>query len=74
MKTLIILCTSVALVAGATSAMATDFQASDEAASYALSHQSGWTGAYNSARPGDVRNSTVDIPRPIVDFQMQGRD
>ncbi len=73
MKTLIILLTTTALVAGVTSAMAADFQASDEAASYELAHKSGWGGAYNSVRiPGDARNSTYDVPRAIVDFQAGG--
>jgi hypothetical protein len=71
MKTIITLLATTALVAGATGAFATDFQASDEAVSYALSHQTGWSGAYGSAR-GEVRNSTVDIPRAIVDFQAGG--
>ncbi len=70
MKTIITLLATTALVAGASGALASDFQASDEAAGYALSHQ-GWGGAYNSAR-GQVRNSTVDIPHAIVDFQAGG--
>ncbi len=69
MKTIITLLATTALVSGA---LASDFQGSDEAAGYALSHQqSGWGGTYNSAR-GEVRNSTVDIPRAIVDFQAGG--
>ena len=75
MKTIILLITTTALVAGATSAMANDFQGSDEAASYALSHRavSGFGGAFNSVRmPGDARNSTHEVPRAIVDFQAGG--
>jgi len=60
-------------VRAASSAMATEFQASDEASSYNLSHQPGWVGSYNSARvPGDVRNSTIEVPRPVIDFQAGG--
>ena len=73
MKTIILLLTTTALVAGATSAMANDFQGSDEAASYALSHRavSAFGGAFNSVRtPGVAR--TLDIPRAIVDFQAGG--
>ncbi len=71
MKTLITVLATTAFLAGASGAFAMDFQASDDAADYALSHQSGWGGAYNSAR-GQVRNSTVDIPHAIVDFQAGG--
>lgn len=71
MKTIITLLATTALVAGASGALASDFQASDEAAGYALSHQGGWGGAYNSVR-GEMRNSTVDIPHASVDFQAGG--
>jgi hypothetical protein len=63
------------VVAGASQAVAADVQASDEAASYALSHGSGWTfrGAYDSARPGEIRNSTFDVPH-TYDFQAGGNN
>ena len=73
MKTFIALLTATVAVAGASSAFATEFQASDEAAGYALSHGSGWSygGAYNSARPGEIRNSTFAAPH-TYDFQAVG--
>jgi hypothetical protein len=73
MKTFIVLLTATVVVAGASQAMATDFQASDDAVSNALSHSSGWTygGAYDSARPGEIRNSTFAAPR-TYDFQAGG--
>ena len=73
MKTLIMLLTATVAVAGASGANATEFQASDEAASYALSHGSGWSygGAYDAARPGEIRNSTFAAPR-TYDFQAGG--
>ncbi len=71
MKTIITLLAATTFLAGASSAMAADVQASDEAAGYTLAHQSGWGGAYNSAR-GEVRNSTVTVPRAIADFQSVG--
>jgi hypothetical protein len=73
MKTFIVLLTATVLVAGASQAMATDVQASDEALDNALSHGSGWSygGAYNSARPGEIRNSTFAAPQ-TYDFQAGG--
>jgi hypothetical protein len=64
MKTIIALLTTTMLVAGATSAMAYDHQATDDAMSYAsvLAAQGGG-GAFASARvPGKVRNSHVKAP------------
>ena len=59
MKTLIMLLTATVAVAGASQAVAADVQASDEAASNALSHGSGLSfgGAYDSAHPGEIRPS-----------------
>jgi hypothetical protein len=77
MKTIIGLLTATLLVAGASSAMATEFQASDEAVNYELSHAAGssFGGAYNSARvPGGVHNSTWSAPTPIEDFQAVGKN
>jgi len=75
MKTLITLLTGTMLVAGATSAMAYDRQATDDAMSSATSVQAsrGFGGAFASARiPGEARNSTVYVPAQD-DFQLQGR-
>lgn len=74
MKTIITLLTATALVAGASSAMAYDRQATDDALGYAISQPShGFGGAYASARiPGEARNSTVSVPSQD-DFQLQGR-
>ena len=75
MKTIIALLTTTMLVAGATSAMAYDRQATDDALDYATSVQAahGFGGAFASARaPGEVRNSTVNAPTQY-DFQMDGR-
>jgi hypothetical protein len=80
MKTIFVLLTTTALVTGVTSAMATEFQASDEASGYELTHRSGWGsgGAYNSVVvPGDARNSTRAVPPAIqpyevIDFQAGG--
>jgi O-glycosyl hydrolase len=75
MKTIITLFTTTMLVAGATSAMAFDRQATDDALDYATSAQAsqGFGGAFASARvPGEIRNSTVDVPTQY-DFQMDGR-
>lgn len=73
MKTFIMLLTATVAVAGASQAVAADAQASDEAAGYALSHGSGWTygGAYDAARPGEIRNRTFDVPH-TNDFQAGG--
>jgi len=74
MKTIIALIAATAVVAGATAASASEFQASDEAASYELSHTAGsvFGGAYDSARaPGGVHNSTVSAPSQ-TDFQAGG--
>jgi len=80
MKTIIALLAATAVVAGASNAAATEFQASDEAVNNALSHSvggAGWTygGAYNSVGvPRGAYNSTFDIPRTPYDFQMDGRN
>ena len=73
MKTLIMLITATVAVVGASQTMAADVQASDEAVNNALSHNSGWSygGAYDSARPGEIRNSTFAAPR-TYDFQAGG--
>jgi hypothetical protein len=76
MKTIIGLLAATFVVAGASSAIATEFQDSDEAASYALSHATGWSfgGAYGSARvPGPARNSTIGAPIQM-DFQAGGNN
>jgi hypothetical protein len=75
MKIFITLLTATVVAAGASQAMAADVQASDEAASYALSHGSGWSygGAYDSARPGENHNSTFAAPR-TYDFQAGGNN
>jgi len=73
MKTIIALLAATVVVAGA-AASANEFQASDEAANYALSHASGssFGGAYDSARmPGGVHNSTWSAPSQ-TDFQAGG--
>jgi O-glycosyl hydrolase len=74
MKTIITLLATTMLVAGATSAMALDRQATDDALDYATSVQAsrGFGGAFASAVPGEVRNSTVNVPSQY-DFQMDGR-
>ncbi len=75
MKTMITLLTATMLVAGASSAMANDQQATDDALGTAISHQAshGFGGAFASARiPGEVHNSTVSVPSQD-DFQLQGR-
>jgi hypothetical protein len=66
---------TVMLVAGATSAMASDLQGSNEAPGYQLSVQAAqnFGGAHASARiPGEVRNSTFNVPTSH-DFQLDGR-
>jgi O-glycosyl hydrolase len=74
MKTIIALLTTTMLVAGATSAMAYDRQATDDALSSASVQTShGFGGAFASARaPGEARNSTVNAPTQD-DFQLDGR-
>ncbi len=78
MKTMISLLTTTMLAAGATSAMAFDRQASDDAivhASVQAAHQPahGFGGAFASARaPAQVRNSTVHVTSQY-DFPMDGR-
>jgi hypothetical protein len=64
MKTIIALLTTTMLVAGATSAMAYDQQATDDAMGYAsVQAAQGVGGAFASARlPGKVRNSTTNVP------------
>ena len=74
MKTIITLLTTTMLVAGATSAMAADRQATDDALSTSISVQSahGFGGAFASARvPGQVRGSVN--ARSEDDFQLDGR-
>ena len=76
MKTIIGLLAATFVVAGASSAMASEFQDSDEAASYALTHAPGWNygNAYGSARmPGPAYNSTVGAPIQ-QDFQAGGNN
>jgi hypothetical protein len=76
MKTIVTLVTTVMLVAGATGAMASDLQGSNEAPGYQLSLQQAvrsFGGAHASARiPGEVRNSTFNVPTSH-DFQLDGR-
>ena len=73
MKTIITLLATTMLVAGATSAMAYDRQATDDALGYATSVQaSRGFGPFASAASGEVRNSTVNVPSRY-DFQMDGR-
>jgi hypothetical protein len=76
MKTIITLLTTVMLAAGATSAMASDQQGSNQAPGYQLSLQQAarsFGGAYASARiPGHVRNSTFNVPTSR-DVQLDGR-
>jgi len=64
MKTIIALLTTTMLVAGATSAMAYDQQATDDAMGYAsVQAAQGVGGAFASARvPGKVRNNTINVP------------
>lgn len=75
MKTIITLLTTTMLAAGATSAMAFDRQATDDALSYSTNAQAsrGFGGAYASAwvSGGDIRNSTVNVPTQ-EDFQLVG--
>jgi O-glycosyl hydrolase len=75
MKTILTLLTTTMLVAGATSAMAYDRQATDDALDNATSHQQArsFGGAFASARvPGKIHNSTFYVPSQD-DFQLQGR-
>ena len=75
MKTIVTLLAATMLMAGASSAMAYDQQATDDALDTAISHQvsHSFGGAFASARiPGEVRNSTVSVPSQD-DFQLQGR-
>jgi len=69
MKTIITLLTTTMLVAGATSAMALDRQATDDAANYAIGQQAshGFGGAMASARHSAVNASSQG------DFQLVGR-
>ena len=74
MKTIIGILAATFLVASASGAVATEFQASDEAVGYALSHATGspFGGAYNSARtPGGVRNWSAPSQ---TDFQAGGNN
>jgi hypothetical protein len=73
MKTIMTLLTTTMLVAGATSAMAADRQATDDAAGYAISQQAshGFGGAYASARDA-VRGSSV-VTQNRDDMQLVGR-
>ncbi|HEY1542581.1 MAG TPA: hypothetical protein VGG01_09245 [Xanthobacteraceae bacterium] len=72
MKTIIAFLAATAVVAGASSAVARDFQASDESSDYALSHSagSGFGGAYDSVG-GGAHNSTISAPNR-TDFQAGG--
>jgi len=69
MKTIMTLLTTTILVAGATSAMALDRQATDAAAGYAIGQQAsqGFGGALASARHSTANASSQD------DFQLGGR-
>ena len=71
MKTIITLLTATVLAAGATSAMALDRQATDDAVDYAISQQAahGFGGAFASAR-GPVRQSAA---QRSGDVQLDGR-
>jgi hypothetical protein len=69
MKTIITFLTATMLVAGASGAMASDWQATDDALNYAISHQANVNGNYASARvSGTSHNGAVKD-----DFQMDGR-
>jgi hypothetical protein len=69
MKTIITFLTTTMLVAGATGAMASDWQATDDALNYAISHQGSVNGTYASARVSGTRqNGAVKD-----DFQLDGR-
>jgi hypothetical protein len=83
-KIAIVAALATMLVAGASSAMAFDRQATDDALSYA-SVQQGFSGAasrvrapanaFASARPGRVRMNRVQAIAPTGgrDFQLEGR-
>ena len=87
MKTIITLLTTTMLVAGASSAMAFDRQATDDALSYAISQQAAHgfggaaasarvpTNAFASAQPGRVHMNRAQAIAPTGgrDFQLQGR-
>jgi 2-methylcitrate dehydratase PrpD len=88
MKTIITLLTTTMLVAGASSAMAFDRQATDDALSYAISQQQASRGfggaaasvraptnAFASAQPGRVHMNRLQAVAPTGgrDFQLQGR-
>jgi hypothetical protein len=87
MKTIITLLTTTMLVAGASSAMAFDRQATDDALSYAISQQAAHgfggaassvrvpTNAFASAQPGRVHMNRIQAIAPTGgrDFQLQGR-
>jgi len=75
MKTIITLLTATVLIAGATSAMAFDVQASDEARNNELNWKSSaYSGAYGSARgPAAIGHTTVTVPS-MIDRQLEGRD
>jgi hypothetical protein len=67
MKTIIALLTTTMLVGGATSAMAFDRQATDDALGYesVLQAAHGFGGGFASARgPGQIVDSTVYVPAP----------
>ncbi len=75
MKTIITFLATTMLLAGATSAMAYDRQATDDAMSHAISVQAshGFGGAFASARtPAEVRNGAGAVPRQY-DVRLQGR-
>jgi hypothetical protein len=73
MKTIITLLATTMLVAGATSAMALDRQATDDAADYAISRQAAhdFGGAFASAR-GAERHGAVSV-QSRDDVQLDGR-
>jgi hypothetical protein len=84
MKTIITLLTTTMLVAGASSAMAFDRQATDDALGYAISQQQAShgassvrapTNAFASAQPGRVHMNRHQAIAPTGgrDFQLQGR-
>ena len=75
MKTIVTLITTLMLVAGATSAMASNLQGSNEAPGYQLSEQQAarsLDGAYASARVPGEAHTTVNVSSQN-DFQLRGR-
>ena len=75
MKTIVTLIATFMLVAGATSAMASNLQGSNEAPGYQLSEEQAarsLDGAYASARTPGEAHTTVNVSSQN-DFQLQGR-